>query len=265
MTIILDHIAVVVADLAKATAAYEGFLGRKASGRGAGEARFQLPNMALVLRAPEGDQAETLRPQLADRGESIVGIAFAVPNLAAAEHALGRRGLKLSNADGVLTADPETTAGVKLSFVERSAAQAPSAPTAGDDAAVQALDHVVINTPNPDRALALYGARIGLDFKLERSNPEWGSRLLFFKAGDPTVEIGSSLRNQAPIDGPDRATGMAWRVKDPVAAQARIAAAGFDVSEVRTGRKPGTRVFTIRSGIAGAPALMLTSEGPRDD
>lgn len=265
MTIILDHIALVVADLDKAIAAYEGFLGRKASGRGAGEARFQLPNMALVLRAPEGEGAQALRAQLADRGESIVGIAFAVENLAAAEHSLGRRGLKLSNADGVLTADPETTAGVNLSFVERGAAPVPSAPTAGEDAAVLALDHVVINTPNPDRALALYGARIGLDFKLERANPEWGSRLLFFKAGDPTVEIGASLRNQAPADGPDRATGMAWRVKDPIAAQARIAAAGFDVSEVRTGRKPGTRVFTIRSGIAGAPALMLASEGPRDD
>ena len=186
--------------------------------------------MALVLLAPVGGRAERVNAHLAERGESILGLAFAVPDLAAAEHGLSRRGLKLEKMGDMLLADPVTTAGVTLSFEEQGGPIIPSAPTAGEDAAVLALDHVVINTPNPDRALALYGTRIGLDFKLERS-----------------------------------ATGMAWRVKDPVAAQARIAAAGFDVSEVRTGRKPGTRVFTIRSGVAGAPALMLASEGPTDD
>ncbi|MFO1012846.1 MAG: VOC family protein [Caulobacteraceae bacterium] len=265
MTTILHHIAVAVADIDKAGAAYEAFLGRKAASSGPGQAYFQLPNMALVLLAPVGGRAERVNAHLAERGESILGLAFAVPDLAAAEHGLSRRGLKLEKMGDMLLADPVTTAGVTLSFEEQGGPIIPSAPTAGEDAAVLALDHVVINTPNPDRALALYGTRIGLDFKLERSNPDWGSKLMFFKAGDPTVEIGSSLRNPAPADGPDRATGMAWRVKDPVAAQARIAAAGFDVSEVRTGRKPGTRVFTIRSGVAGAPALMLASEGPTDD
>ena len=51
--------------------------------------------------------------------------------------------------------------------------------------------------------------------------------------------------------------GLAWRVSDPHAAQARLAAAGIDVSEVRKGRKPGTEVFTVRSGVPGAPYLML--------
>jgi hypothetical protein len=39
--------------------------------------------------------------------------------------------------------------------------------------------------------------------------------------------------------------------------RARLATAGFDVSEVRDGRKPGSRVFTVRSGVVGAPALVV--------
>jgi hypothetical protein len=70
------------------------------------------------------------------------------------------------------------------------------------------------------------------------------------------IEISADLK--APVgDGPDRITGLAWRVADPDAAQARLAAAGLDVSPVRAGRKPGTRVFTLRAGVPGAPALLL--------
>jgi hypothetical protein len=36
-----------------------------------------------------------------------------------------------------------------------------------------------------------------------------------------------------------------------------MATAGLDVSEVRTGRRPGTRVFTVRSGALGVPTLVI--------
>jgi len=44
----------------------------------------------------------------------------------------------------------------------------------------------------------------------------------------------------------------------------RLARAGFDVSEARAGRKPGTRVFTLRSGLIGAPALVIGGQSPDD-
>src|SRR5206468_2202944 len=93
----------------------------------------------------------------------------------------------------------------------------------------------------------------------ERSNPQWGSKLMFFRCGAAVVEIGARL-DAATSNGPDRLSGLAWRIADPDAAQARLAKAGFDVSEVRAGRKPGTRVFTVRSGVPGAPTLMLSAE-----
>ena len=62
-------------------------------------------------------------------------------------------------------------------------------------------------------------------------------------------------------DTPDRFGGLAWQVTDPDAAQARMGAAGFDVSEVRPGRKPGTRVFTVKDRTFGAPTIVMDAEG----
>ena len=83
---------------------------------------------------------------------------------------------------------------------------------------------------------------------------------MFFRCGGAVLEVSADLK--APVsDGPDRITGLAWRVRSPRAAQRRLAAAGLDVSQVRPGRKPGTAVFTLRSGLEGAPALLIGPAG----
>jgi hypothetical protein len=56
------------------------------------------------------------------------------------------------------------------------------------DAPITAMDHVVVSTADPERAAALYGARLGLDMALDRSHPDWG-RLMFFRCGDLIVEV----------------------------------------------------------------------------
>ena len=62
----------------------------------------------------------------------------------------------------------------------------------------------------------------------------------------------------APSPDPgDRLWGLSWRVRDADAARARLLAAGFDVSPVRKGRRPGTRVLTVRDGTHGVPTLFL--------
>jgi hypothetical protein len=50
---------------------------------------------------------------------------------------------------------------------------------------------------------------------------------------------------------------LSWRVADIDATRARLLSAGVDVSDVRTGRKPGTRVVTVRSGTCGIPTLLV--------
>ena len=51
--------------------------------------------------------------------------------------------------------------------------------------------------------------------------------------------------------------GLSWRVADIDATRARLVAAGIDVSEVRAGRKPGTRVMSVRDGTCGVHTLVL--------
>ena len=117
------------------------------------------------------------------------------------------------------------------------------------------LDHVVISTEDPERAAALYGARLGLDMALDRSHHEWG-QLMFFRCGDLIVEVVKRPVADADLTH-DKLWGLSWRVADIEATRARLVAAGISVSEVRAGRKPGTRVVSVRSGTCGVHTLLL--------
>jgi catechol 2,3-dioxygenase-like lactoylglutathione lyase family enzyme len=153
----------------------------------------------------------------------------------------------------------ESTFGTTIVLVEREsdALRRPrSASNLAPQSCVHALDHVVITTAQPERAAALYGARLGLEMKLDRSNPDWGSRLLFFKSGDLIVEVAHSLKNIDPIT-PDKIWGLSWRVTDIASAHERMRQSDLDLSEIRTGRKPGTQVFTVRNAAANVPTLVI--------
>jgi catechol 2,3-dioxygenase-like lactoylglutathione lyase family enzyme len=238
----LDHIALGAQPLDAGVAAYRRLLGRQGDG-----AAFQLANIKLELRP-------AVREGLAE-------LAFAVRDLAKARHLLERRALALetdASADGALSIATASTHGVPIALVGRAGDATPRSPLADSDeaAAVNALDHVVVRTPNPERAVALYAGRLGLDLRLDRSEPAWGARLLFFRCGDLIVEVAHDLK--AGIgDGPDTFWGLSWRVGDIAAAHARLAAAGIDVSPIRTGRRPGTRVFTVRNQTVSVPTLMI--------
>jgi catechol 2,3-dioxygenase-like lactoylglutathione lyase family enzyme len=117
------------------------------------------------------------------------------------------------------------------------------------------MDHVVVSTSDPERAAALYGARLGLDMALDRSHPDWG-RLMFFRCGDLIVEV-THRPGKHPDAARDTLWGMTWRVADVDATRERLVASGVDVSEVRAGRKPGTRVMSVRSSTCKIPTLLL--------
>jgi len=256
----LDHVAIAVRDFDASVDGYRRLLGREPDFEprdGAKRAWFRLPNMALEVIAPDGEggAGDRLRARLNEAGEGTWLAAFKVDDTAEAAKLLSRRGLEVEDLGTFFRV---RAAG--LLFVLAPNETRPTSPAIGDEAgAVAALDHVVVHTPNPDRALGVYGAKFGLDLRLDRSNEKWGARQLFFRCGGAVFEVGASLKGPAS-DGPDSFGGLAWRVTDPDAAQARMAAAGFDVSEVRTGRKPGTKVFTVRDAPGGVPTLMLSAE-----
>lgn len=58
--------------------------------------------------------------------------------------------------------------------------------------------------------------------------------------------------------------GLSWRVANADETRERLAKAGLDVSEVRQGMKPGSRVFTVRDKTCGVPTLMIETSPKRD-
>ena len=275
----LDHVVVAVRDLAAAVRGWETLLGCRTAwraevqGGGAEIAVFRLGNVAVELMAPSGtgETAGRLSAVLDAQGEGLASLAFAVADADRAHRRLARVGLEpepVSAGESVdrLTgarrrwrrtrASTAATHGVRMFLVETAEPVPVSACTPPAAASVAGLDHVVVRTPDPDRAAALYGARLGLDMRLDRSSANWGVRLMFFRCGDLIVEVAHDLSTAVSAD-PDRLWGLSWRVPDVAAARARMHGAGLDVSEVRPGRRPGTAVFGVRDGTSGVATLML--------
>jgi catechol 2,3-dioxygenase-like lactoylglutathione lyase family enzyme len=244
----LDHIAVRTADPRAAATGYAAVLGRTAHG-----ARLQLGNMALEIVAPKAPDAasQVASPDL--------GLVFAVRDLAGAAHRLTRRAVpNVAAAGGGLALDIAATHGVAIGLAERKGDDGVARAVDGHD--LSGLDHVVVRTRDPERAVALYGGRLGLDLRLDRTNPERNNRLLFFVCGDLVVEIShDTAKGVRP--GPDSIWGLAWRATDLRKAHARMTTAGIGVSEIRAGNRPGTEVFTVKNHTAGVPTLVIGGPG----
>ncbi len=141
------------------------------------------------------------------------------------------------------------------------AARTVASPARRPDAA-EAIDHVVVFTPNPARTIALWRDRLGLRLAFDREFPERKVRLMFFRSGGLTFEYACGLPAADDADGPDRFYGVSYRVPDLASRRDVLLAAGFDVSEIRPGNKTGTRVASVRSGTDEVPTLLL-EEAPR--
>jgi catechol 2,3-dioxygenase-like lactoylglutathione lyase family enzyme len=248
----LARVVVAVDDLEAAVRDYRLLLGREVSSA-SGE--------AWVASAGEGASfaLRNTTLQLVDRRETeIAGRAPPEPGVAALVFEESGRDagdwLGLGETRGIpiaLDRDDRESAGPAAEI-------APAAET------VAALDHVVISTADLEAARALYGTRLGLRLALDRAFPKRGIQILFFRTGGTTVEVVGALRDapraesiSGEADAPDdRFGGLAWEVEDVDAVHGRLAREGFDVSEIRVGHKPGTRVCTVRGPTHGVPTLL---------
>ena len=234
MIVALDHLT-----LAGSQQAYESLLGRRAV-----DGRLQTGNVGLTFGSG---------------GAALSAMVFATAALDKAANLLERRAVPTTRG-ATLALSTTATHGVPIALVERAVRPALSPAIVDQAETVMALDHVVVRTPNPERAIALYAGRLGLDLRLDRSDPRWGSRLLFFRCGDLVVEIAHDLAHGIS-DAPDELWGLSWRVPDTAKAHARLTAAGIDVTDVRDGRRPGSQVFTVRSHTEGVPTLVIGGIG----
>jgi catechol 2,3-dioxygenase-like lactoylglutathione lyase family enzyme len=285
----VDHVVVAVRDLSAATAVYGRLLGLQASWRGVhpefgtGNTLFRLANTYLELLGPSGQGvvADALRAHLEEHGEGPLALAFGTADARATAATLRER--------GVPAPDPNPENGYEVSSYKQRKwlrFSLPLAHTRGvplmvvqhlsppdalplaqavepADGAVNAIDHVVLMTGSADGVIDLYGQKLGLRLALDRTFEQRKLRLLFFRVGGLTVECAapvageSTLGTPVPNDQTDRFWGISYRVANVEGARERLARSGFDVSEVREGMKPGTRVCTVRSETHGVATLLL--------
>jgi catechol 2,3-dioxygenase-like lactoylglutathione lyase family enzyme len=279
----LDHVSVLVRDLPEATRIWTGILGRPLSWRGehgslgASNALFRLRNTSLELVTPTGDTpfAAWLRARLEREGEGPFILGFGTDDADACARELRSAGVAAEGPqDGEATEldtgavlrfrsvlwPPSETRGVASFAIEHLSGKDAlplREPACAPEAAVDALDHVVVQTADPEAAILLYQDRLGLRLALDRSFPERRVRLLFFRIGTITVELAARLDAPRDATARDRLWGLAFRTPDVRAARARLAAARVDVSETRRGNKPGTAVCTVRGDPTGVPTLLI--------
>jgi len=281
-----DHAIVAVRDLEAATESTTALLGCSPGWRGvhpgAGTANslFRLDNAYLELLAPEGEGAlgKMIAAALDDHGEGLLCMAFGTDDVAAAVAGLRGRGVAVGApaagegrsgpVAGAVQPEPrhwtnvllpaDATRGLPVMLIEHhSPTEAlPRVAPADAAASISALDHVVVMSGDPQASLGVYGDILGLRLALDRRFEARGVRILFFRVGGVTVEVAGALE-AGDATAKDRFGGLASRVPDAAAARRRLEAAGFDVSEVRAGHKPGTRVCTVRSGTCGVPTLLI--------
>ncbi|TYQ10355.1 UNVERIFIED_ORG: glyoxalase/bleomycin resistance protein/dioxygenase superfamily protein [Gordonia westfalica J30] len=209
-----------------------------------------------VSAAPDADSPVVvgntelrLRQASVGDGDADAGhrVYFPVDDVAAMHRLLTRRGFAV--VESTLGVIGETTPlGVAASDTRGESAHA------GD---LTGMDHLVFTCDNRDRAVALFGGVFGLDFRLDQPIGD-NARQLFFRAGDLIIEVVTAVTStEPPTPAATSLWGVAWRSTDVEATHARLRSGGLDLSEIRTGRKKGTRIFTVRERALGTRTVII--------
>ncbi len=275
----LDHIVLICNDLDVATSNYKMLLGREPDWTavtpddGTASVWFQIGETGLELLGPEGDGpvGDKLKKMIAAGGGGLVSLAFSCAQIDEMHTRFSKRGLVPSDISHGQSTDSATgktrswkrlrldtsqTGGVRQFVIQNEKSTPIKSKHYGDDS-VQSLDHVVINSLHPERAAALYGARLGCDLRLDTERVDLASRFLFFRVGTSTIEIVSRLGVSASTQMNDSLWGLSWYVKNLDMAHKRVKKAGFNVTDIRPGRKKGTQVFTVLDRTCNTPTLFI--------
>lgn len=277
----IDHVIIAVRDLDAAARDYSSLLGRQPFWRGqhprlgTANVLFALENTSveLLAAAGPGPVSTRLQDRLDGLGEGLFALAFATADARACADRLRSRQFEASapiageghavNGDAVrrwqsVYLPEEQTRGTPLFAIEREEPETVPQSSEVPPDTVSRLDHIVLLSPDADACIALYRDGFGLRLALDRTFEERGVRLLFFRVGGTTLEVGSALAGKP--EATDRLWGLAYGVENIDQARNRLSADGFEVSEVHPGRKRGTRVCTVRSATHGVATLLIAPD-----
>ena len=221
----IDRILFDVPDLAAAGVACSAVLGVSAGNAQAGVLCFGLRNTLLELH--QGDPGEPAR---------VSGLVFADPDAGADRSAISNlRGLALS------TINPLESAEFRLAHPQSCTRDL-------------AVDHVVLRTADAADCINLFAEQLGIRLALDQTVEKWGGRMLFFRTGKMTLEVIELSKEQLQQD---YFWGIAYQCIDIDSYVLELAARQVGVSAVREGRKPGTRVASLKSADFAVPTLLI--------
>jgi len=272
----LDHIIIAVEDLSIAIENYTKLLGFPPTwrgehpGQGTENALFPLDNLYVELLASngEGPGSDMIKGFLELNGEGLSGIALGTSDIQAAKNKLDGMEIDVSNLIEGEGKDEDSreirtwknlflpfslTRGVFTFLIQHEEG---SLPTHKEkvDSQVNKLDHVVINTNDPEGLISLYRDTYGIRLALDQTVEKWGGRMLFFRLNHTTLEIIGKEDGKEPQDS---LWGLAWVVKDIKVTYNRLISEGVEVTEVKEGRKPNTLVATVKSHTCNIPTLLI--------
>jgi len=272
----IDHIIIAVSDLAEASAEYSTLLGREPSWRGAhpdyGTANtlFKLDNIYIELLAPQGEgmAADIVKSILDKKGDCLGGLVFGTEDANSFIVQARAQGLEASDplpGHGVdeqsgaerrwhnIFWDPAAARGIFSFCIEHEAGSVLSEATPLAHGEIAGVDHVVVKTQSAEAAKTFYGEQLGIRLALEQDVPEWGGTQLFFRASSMSIEVIASEKASEQ----DELWGLALKTDDIEATHTRLSEQGVEISDIRDGRKAGTRVCTAKSHTLGVPTLLI--------
>ncbi len=228
MTITFERIVIAVPELDAAAEQYQRlfatppFRGKSLQGRSV--ARWGLPNTVIEL------------VQSAVGQSCVQGLVLSLPEAEPQEQSVpNAMGLDVRTCGGHSTADFR---------------QLPSeAQYAG-----LSVDHVVLRTSDAEACITLFSDELGVRLALDKTVPEWGGRMLFFRTGKLTLEVIESDKDDS---GDNFFWGLAYQCSDLASVVSDFDARGIAASSIRDGRKPGTLVATLKSHDLGIPTLLI--------
>tara|TARA_B100000427_G_scaffold209759_1_gene174778 strand:+ start:2093 stop:2932 length:840 start_codon:yes stop_codon:yes gene_type:complete len=272
----IDHIIIAVEDLSSSIQDYTKILGFPPAWQGfhptqgTENAIFPLENLYVELLASnsEGPGSDMVNSFIELNGEGLCGISLSTPDIEAARQKLLLEGIEVGNVvngEGKdknsgeirkwknLFLPSSSTRGLFAFLIQHSDGSLP--PKKKDyKSAIDRLDHIVINTNDPEGVIKLYRDVFDIRLALDQTVEKWGGRMLFFRLNHTTIEV-IARDNEEELK--DTLWGLAWVVKDLEATYSRLISEGLEVTEIKEGRKPKTKVATVKSNTRNIPTLLI--------
>jgi predicted enzyme related to lactoylglutathione lyase len=238
---------------------------------GTANALFPVENTYLELLASNGEEgagAAMIKATLELNGEGLAGLVLGTSNINDLKESLLASGVELQDlslGEGVdsdqglkrtwknLFLPFSLTRGMFAFIIQHETGELPAI-HGRSSSTINKLDHVVVNTNDPEGFKSLYGDTFGIRLALDQTVEKWGGRMLFFRLNHTTIEVIGKPNEDDPAD---KLWGLAWSVEDLKATHQRLVKEGIEISEVKAGRKENTLVCTVKSDTCNVPTLLI--------